>query len=222
MLRKNVLITGGTRGIGKAISDVLQDTDQYRLIVPSRKDMDLAKHGSISNYFDHDNIKVDILINNAGINVLNSIDDISHETVADMLSVNLVAPLQLIQACVPHMKSQKWGRIINMSSIWGVRSKEFRTLYSATKFGLNGITKALSRELGEYNILVNSVCPGYVNTELTKKNVSPVEQEKIKATIPLNRFAEPVEIAKLVKFLVSEENTYISGQAIIIDGGYTA
>src|ERR1039458_7597005 len=129
MLRKNVLITGGTRGIGKAISDVLQDTDQYRLIVPSRKDMDLSKHGSISNYFDDDNIKVDILINNAGINVLNIIDDISHETVADMLSVNLVAPLQLIQACVPHMKSQKWGRIINMSSIWGVRSKEFRTLY---------------------------------------------------------------------------------------------
>ncbi len=220
--KKTVLITGVSRGIGKAIKDRLEATNQYNLIVPSRNEMDLTNSENISRYFKMNSIAVDILINNAGTNVLNAIEDISTDTIEQMLSVNLKAPLQLIQSCVPHMKSQQWGRIINISSIWGVRSKEFRTLYSAAKFGINGITKALSRELGEYGILVNSVCPGYVNTELTNKNVTPSEQEAIKKTIPLRRFAEPGEIANLIQFLISDENSYITGQAIVIDGGYLA
>lgn len=222
MQKKSVMITGVSRGIGKAIKDVLQETNQFNLITPSRKDMDLTNIEHIKKYFNDNKIQIDILINNAGINVLNRIEDIKQDTVAEMLNVNLVAPLELIKCCVPYMKSGKWGRIVNISSIWGVNSKEFRTLYSATKFALNGITKALSRELGEFNILVNAVCPGYVNTELTNKNIPLAEQEKIKATIPLRRFAEPVEIARLIKFLVSEDNTYITGQAIIIDGGFLA
>ncbi len=221
-MQKNVFITGANRGIGKAIKDVLEATGQYDLITPSRKDMDLASAENITRYFSDHHPQVDVLINNAGINILNAIEDIKHQTVEEMVAVNLVAPLRLIQACVPHMKTRKWGRIINISSIFGVRSKEFRTLYSATKFGLTGITKALSRELGEYNILVNAVCPGYVNTELTKKNVPADEQERIKDSIPLNRFAEPFEIANLVKYLISDENTYITGQALVIDGGFLA
>ncbi len=222
MRKKNVLITGVSRGIGKAIKDRLDATNQYNLIVPSRIEMDLTNSENIVNYFNKTDLHVDILINNAGTNVLNAIEDITMDTVEQMLSINLKAPLQLIKSCVPYMKSQQWGRIVSLSSIWGVRSKEFRTLYSAAKFGINGITKALSRELGEYGILVNAVCPGYVNTELTNKNVPPVEQEKIKATIPLRRFAEPGEIANLIKFLISDENTYITGQAIVIDGGFLA
>jgi len=222
MQKKNVLITGVSRGIGKAIKEALKASDQYNLILPSRQDMDLTRSENITKYFNEKKIQVDILINNAGINILNNIEDIKQNTVEDMLAINLVAPLSLIQSCVPYMKSQKWGRIVNISSIWGIRSKEYRTLYSATKFALNGITKALSRELGEHNILVNAVCPGYVNTELTNKNISPAEQDTIKATIPLKRFAEPAEIAHLIKFLISEENTYITGQTIIIDGGFLA
>jgi NAD(P)-dependent dehydrogenase (short-subunit alcohol dehydrogenase family) len=222
MRKKNVLITGVSRGIGKAIKDRLDATNQYNLIVPSRIEMDLTNSENIVNYFNKTDLHVDILINNAGTNVLNAIEDITMDTVEQMLSINLKAPLQLIKSCVPYMKSQQWGRIVSLSSIWGVRSKEFRTLYSAAKFGINGITKALSRELGEYGILVNAVCPGYVNTELTNKNVPPAEQEKIKATIPLRRFAEPGEIANLIKFLISDENTYITGQAIVIDGGFLA
>ncbi len=222
MRKKNVLITGVSRGIGKAIKDRLDATNQYNLIVPSRIEMDLTNSENIVNYFNKKDLHVDILINNAGTNVLNAIEDITMDTVEQMLSINLKAPLQLIKSCVPYMKSQQWGRIVSLSSIWGVRSKEFRTLYSAAKFGINGITKALSRELGEYGILVNAVCPGYVNTELTNKNVPPAEQEKIKATIPLRRFAEPGEIANLIKFLISDENTYITGQAIVIDGGFLA
>jgi NAD(P)-dependent dehydrogenase (short-subunit alcohol dehydrogenase family) len=222
MHRKNVLITGVSRGIGEAIKDVLTETNQYNLITPSRKELDLASSSSIKSYFDKNQTQIDVLINDAGVNILNSIEDIQQDTIEQMLAVNLVAPLLLIQACVPSMKAQKWGRIVNISSIWGISSKELRTLYSATKFGLNGVTKSLARELGEYNILVNAICPGYVNTELTNKNVPAAEQEKIKATIPLRRFADPVEIAILVKFLISDENTYMTGQAILIDGGFLA
>jgi 3-oxoacyl-[acyl-carrier protein] reductase len=222
MQRKNVLITGVSRGIGKAIKEVLAEANQYDLITPSRKELDLASRASITSYFEKNKNQIDVLINDAGINVLKSIEDIQEKNIEEMLAVNLVAPIFLIQACVPFMKSQKWGRIVNISSIWGISSKELRTLYSATKFGLNGITKSLARELGEYNILINAVCPGYVNTELTNKNVPAAEQEKIKATIPLRRFAEPDEIAKLVRFLISDENTYMTGQAILVDGGFLA
>lgn len=220
MDKKTVLLTGASKGIGKAIKEVLEASVKYNLLTPSSSDLNLRNPECIEHFFKGQH--VDILINNAGINILNQIEDIGQETIDSMFHVNLIAPLILIQKTVPFMKKQQYGRIINISSIWGVRSKEFRTLYSATKFGLNGITKALSRELGEYNILVNSVCPGFVNTELTKKNISFSEQEEIKKSIPLKRFAEPSEIANIVEFLISDKNTYITGQTIVIDGGFTA
>ncbi len=222
MNKRNVLITGGSRGLGKAIGGLLDESGRYNVIVPSREEMDLSSTQKITDYFNRNKTGVDILINNAGINILGGIEDMAENSLEEMLAVNLVAPLKLVQSCVAHMKSQMWGRIVNISSIWGIRSKERRLLYSATKFGLNGVTKSLSRELGGYNILVNSVCPGYVNTELTSKNIPLEEQEKIKSTIPLGRFAEPGEIAELVRFLVSDENSYITGQTIIIDGGFLA
>jgi len=89
-----------------------------------------------------------------------------------------------------------------------------------TKFGINGLTKSLSRELGPNQILINSIAPGYVNTKMTDQNIPKKIQNKIKKDIPLERFANPVEIAQLVAFLLSDENTYITGQTIIIDGGY--
>lgn len=219
--KKKVLITGASRGIGKAIYDTLAATGQYVILAPTRQEMNLDDPESIENYLQKHS-GVNILINNAGINILKTIEEIDDDSLRQMLQVNVEAPLRLIRRVVPYMKAQTFGRIINISSIWGIRSKELRTLYSMTKSGLNGITKALARELGPYNILVNSVCPGYVNTELTRKNVPPSEQKLIKKTIPLGRFAETKEIALFVKFLISEENTYITGQSLIIDGGFLA
>lgn len=199
----------------------LSSDSGYRVVAPSRKELDLASETSIGQYFSASD-RFDIVINNAGINLPECIEDIVSDHIRESLSINLVAPLLIIRGCVPYMKQQGFGRIVNVSSIWGIRSKEKRTLYSATKFGLNGITKSLARELGPYNILVNSICPGYVKTRLTDQNVSPEEQEVIKRDIPLRRFAEPGEIAESIAFLVSEKNSYMTGQTLIVDGGFLA
>jgi len=221
MNKQTVLITGASKGIGKAIADLLREQPFYEVLTPSHHDLDLSSRESIRT-FCQKNPNIDILINNAGINILGAVDILNDDDIDSMLGTNLIGPIALIRDIVPSMKKTNAGKIINISSIWGIRSKENRTLYSATKFALNGVTKALARELGEYNILVNSVCPGYVNTELTQKNVPPEEQMKIKATIPLGRFAEPNEIAKTVAFLISLDNSYITGQTLIIDGGFLA
>lgn len=218
---RNVLITGASRGLGKEILSELKKNG-FNCISPSRKELDISDTRSIDTFFQKLNIPIDILINNAGINILGDIESIHSDDINNMVNINLLAPLKLIQYVSKDMKLNRYGKIINISSIWGVRSKEYRTLYSLTKFGINGLTKSLARELGEYGILVNSVAPGYINTEMTEKNVSKDEQNKIKDTIPLKRFAEPIEIAKIIAFLISDDNSYITGQTIIADGGFLA
>lgn len=217
--RKRVLLTGGSRGIGRAIFEELQGT--FEVIIPTREELDLSDISSIDRYFS-DGKEFDILINNAGINIIKEIDSILDEDIQKINNINLVAPLKLVQNCIKGMKKNKFGKIVNISSIWGIRSKERRTLYSGTKFGIIGQTKALSKELGEYNILINAVCPGFTATELTMQSLSKSELETIVEQIPLKRMAEPKEIAKSIKFLVSDENTYITGQTLVIDGGFIA
>ncbi len=220
-MSKKILITGGSKGIGQAIKIELE-AKGFECIAPSSTELDLSDLHSIESYLSALNDDIYGLVNNAGINILADIVSIDIANFETMMRVNVEAPLKLIQHVIHGMKRNNRGRIVNISSIWGVRSKERRTLYSITKFGINGMTKALARELGEFNILVNSVAPGYVNTELTQKNVPTLEQEKIKKEIPLGRFAEPSEIAKVVAFLISDDNAYITGQTIITDGGFLA
>lgn len=219
--KKKVLLTGGSRGIGKAIFDKLLSTGLYDIIAPSSQELDLSNTASIKKFCTQ-NFDYDILINNAGVNFIRKIDEITPDEIEKINNINLVAPLLLTQRAVQHMKQHQNGKILNISSIWGIQSKEMRTLYSGTKFGIIGQTKALSRELGPDNILINAICPGYVMTDMTDSTVSKEDQEIIKTTIPLQRFANPSEIAEFVEFLISSKNTYISGQAIVIDGGFTA
>lgn len=218
-MKRRVLLTGGSRGIGKAIYDELIDT--YDVVIPKREELDLCDISSIDRYFE-DGKSFDILINNAGINIIKDIDSILDEDIQKINNINLVAPLKLTKYCVKGMKANKFGKIVNISSIWGVRSKEKRTLYSGTKFGIIGQTKALARELGEYNILINAVCPGFTATELTMQSLSESEMEAVVGQIPLKRMAEPKEIANCIKFLVGDDNTYITGQTLVVDGGFTA
>jgi 3-oxoacyl-[acyl-carrier protein] reductase len=119
------------------------------------------------------------------------------------------------------MIKNKYGRILNVSSIFGSISKEKRVIYSATKSGLNGITKGISNDLSKHDILCNSISPGFVKTELTFKNLTKNEIVALESQIPIGRLAEPSDISKTSIYLVSNLNKYITGQNIIVDGGYT-
>ena len=134
--------------------------------------------------------------------------------------VNTYSPFKICQSVLPNMKKKKWGRIINISSIWGKISKEHRASYSSSKFGLDGITASLAAEVAKDCILVNSVSPGFIETELTNKILGHSGIKKMSSLVPMKRLGKPEEIAKLVIWLSSSENTYVSGQNILIDGGF--
>jgi 3-oxoacyl-[acyl-carrier protein] reductase len=135
--------------------------------------------------------------------------------------VNLISPIRLIRGIAPMMVKKRYGRIVNISSVWSVVAKPGRVAYAASKAGLDAVTRSSAVELAKHNILVNSIAPGFVNTELTKKNNSEAQIEQIKKQIPLGRMAETAEIAEFAAYLASERNTFITGQTIVMDGGYT-
>jgi len=218
---KTLLVTGGSRGIGKAIALKFEEQG-YRVVAPGHKELDLNSIESVDAFIDaHKQDYFDVIINNAGINEINLLEDITDDQLDRMMQINLLSPIRLLRGLIGPMKSHGYGRIINIGSIWAVVSREGRLVYSATKNALHGVTNTLALELGPYNILVNTVCPGYVLTELTLQNNTEEEIEMISQTLPLRRMADPQEIAEFIFFLGSESNTFITGQKIAIDGGFT-
>lgn len=213
------LITGASRGIGKAVKELFEQNN-ISVLAPSRTEMDLSKSNSIKNYIEKIG-GVDILINCAGINNLASIDEMTEEDLREMLNVNLVAQTLLIKHVTPYMKKNNYGRIVNFASIWCDFSKEKRIMYSIAKAGVKGLTTAAAVELSKYNILTNAVAPGFVNTEMTSQNNTPEQIKELAESLPVKRLAEPKEIAEFVYFLASEKNTFITGQTIFIDGGFS-
>jgi len=219
MKRKNALITGASRGIGLAIASCLKKQG-INILAPDRKKLNLLCEDSINNYLASLKCPIDILVNNAGINILGSIENLTEQSINETMQVNLLAPLRIIRKIAPQMIGRKYGRIVNIGSIWGIVTKPGRITYTLTKSGLGGLTRSMAVELAPHSVLVNCVAPGYVNTEMTKANNTKKELEKIKNTIPMQRLCEPSEVAELVSFLCSDKNTYITGQIIAIDGGY--
>jgi 3-oxoacyl-[acyl-carrier protein] reductase len=217
---RTALVTGASRGIGAAIVTQLEK-DGYRVLTPSRFEMDLSSSKSIDQYLAILKEDIDILINNAGINHIAMLDEIELTNLNSTLQVNLLAAFQLAQFISKNMRNRKYGRIVNISSLWSVVARNGRTSYAMSKTAINGMTRSMAIELASFNILVNAVAPGYVLTDLTRQNNSPEEIEKITQSIPLKRLAAPEEIANLVAFLCSEKNTYITGQTIVVDGGYS-
>lgn len=221
MHKGKALVTGGSRGIGAEIAIALR-RDGVDVIAPSRSELDLLDPASIDDYIEsHRDDGIDILINNAGINPIAALGDVSADDWARTMQVNLTAPFRLIQGFSPGMKSAGWGRVVNISSIWAVAAKGGRAPYSAAKSGLIGLTRTTALELAPHGVLVNAVCPGYVETELTRANNPPEQLAVIRGTIPLGRLAQPEEIARFVAFLSSADNTYLVGQSLVIDGGFT-
>jgi 3-oxoacyl-[acyl-carrier protein] reductase len=162
-----------------------------------------------------------VLVNDAGINRVAFLGDIKFGDIQDTMQINLLSAFRLIQALVPGMRQNRYGRIVNISSIWSVVARAGRTSYTMSKAALNSMSRSLAVELARDNILINNVAPGYVMTDLTRQTNSPEDIENIRQSIPVQRLAEPKEIASVVAFLCSEKNTYITGQTIVVDGGYT-
>jgi len=217
---RRVLLTGGSRGIGAAIRVRLVQAG-YDVDAPSRSELELDSDESVRAFCKAHNSNYDILVNNAGINPIAEIAEIDLQKIYEVLAVDLIAPIALMKFCAQGMISRKYGKIVNISSIWGTVSKSGRGAYSAAKAGLDAITRTAAIELGPSGILVNAVAPGFVITELTRKNNDAKALALIASTLPLRRLAQPIEIAELVYFLCSDFNTFITGQTILADGGYS-
>ena len=219
MQTKTALITGTSRGIGSSIKEILQN-DEIKILSPSRNELDLSSSESINKFLSEISEDIDIIVNNAGILKVGKAEEFSVKDFQDILQVNVLAPFQIISGIVGGMKRKKFGRIVNISSIWGEKSKSGRSLYSTSKAALNALTRSFAVEFAEHNILVNSIAPGYIETDMMKQYNSEKELDIIKNSIPMKRFGKKTEISELVKFLCSEKNSYITGQILTIDVGF--
>ena len=219
---KTALITGGTRGIGAAIADILAGAGANLIITgTSQESVDRRVKelhdssnadvkGWVTDFTDAallENVcsrvrklsSLHILINNAGTNLITPIEEVKAADLDRIIALNLQTPIMLSKEASILMKRMRWGRIVNVASIWSVITKPGRAMYSASKFGLIGLTKAAAADLGPYNILVNAVSPGFTMTGLTKATLSAEEQEQLAQQVPLRRFAEPEEMARVAE-----------------------
>jgi 3-oxoacyl-[acyl-carrier protein] reductase len=213
------LVTGAARGIGHAIAKALRARGDT-VITPSRSELDLGCLDSVQRWIKGSPGQIDILINNAGENPIGPLDGVTPEAWNRSLTVNLTAPMLLMQHCARSMRSAGWGRIVNISSCYSLTTRAGRAPYGAAKAGLNSLTRSAALEFATEGVLVNAVCPGFVETDLTRQNNTPQQIEALAAQVPLGRLGQPDEIARLVAFLTSSENTYLTGQTIVIDGGF--
>ena len=227
----NILVTGASKGIGNVIARELQTLGT--VFVTGRNEDELKKFGH-DRYFvcdlsgDLSGLKefikskqIDILINNAGEYVYGNLENQNFDSITHQYTVNLIAPAQLTACAIPYMKEKKWGRIINIGSISGVMGEAYASIYSSSKAGLLGLTKALALELAQYNITVNTINPGWVETELGEKSIEESEFSKseILDCVPQKRFVEPKEIADLCKYLISDSAKGVTGQGINLCAG---
>ena len=239
---KTSLITGATRGIGRGIAITFakqgsnvaftynSSVDAANELVKELEAFGVKAKGYQSNAANYDAAQelaadvlkefgtIDILINNAGITKDNLLMRISEEDFDTVIEVNLKSVFNLTKAVIRPMMKQKSGSIINMSSVVGLKGNAGQTNYAASKAGIIGFTKSLAKEVASRNILVNAIAPGFIQTDMTnilKENV----KDEIEKTIPLKRMGTAKDVANVVKFLVSEDSSYITGQVIQVDGG---
>ncbi len=236
---QTALVTGASRGIGRQIALDLAECGAD-LILTSTRDGDtrlddgpLDRHRHITVDFTHresrdgflavlrDLPAIHVCINNAGATRHGPFEETTEAEWDATNDVNLKAPFFVTQAVAPQMKRQGYGRIVNISSIWGHISMPERSVYTATKFGLRGLATGYALELASYNVLVNVVSPGFTLTDMVRKNYSEERLQEIRRRIPMGRLADVEDISRAVLFLASGLNSYITGQSLVVDGGFT-
>ncbi|WP_261306080.1 elongation factor P 5-aminopentanone reductase [Paenibacillus andongensis] len=240
---QTVLITGASRGIGAAIAERFAAVGM-NVVIHYRESHEAAnevarscmKHGAkvltvsadvisreqiykMQEKLEQRDMVPDIIVNNAGISHFGLLSDVSEEDWDQVMNVNLKGAFLCTQTFMTAMVKQKYGRIINVSSIWGISGASCEVVYSTAKGGLNAFTKALAKELAPSGVTVNAVAPGAVQTEMMA-GFQPEEREAIANEIPAGRFALPDEVASLVYFLALPESGYITGQIISPNGGW--
>lgn len=237
------LVTGGSKGLGLAMARIFAEAGAD-LVISSRHEDELRaasakiREGNscrveylvadMSHRPDVQRLadfalakmgKVDILVNNAGSNVPQAIDKIQDADWDRIIELNLTSCMALTRALVPQMKARRWGRVIHISSIMGLASKEARNVYSATKSGLIGLARASSQDLGEFGITVNCIAPGPFLTDLPGTLLTDEEKRGFAKRTALGRWGEPRELAGPALLLASDAGSYITGTALVVDGG---
>lgn len=247
---KRAIVTGGTRGIGRAIvkelasksccgvlfsdvafiynscdecADELQkeiDNPMTKILAYKADASSLDQAEATVNEAIEKLGGVDILINNAGITRDNLLLRMTEKDFDDVINANLKSVFNYTKSVIKHMIKQRYGRIVNIASVVGIIGNPGQANYAASKAGVIGFTKSMARELASRNITVNAIAPGYIETDMTSK-LSDEQRKKLTDLIPMSRLGKPEDIAKVVGFLCSPEADYITGQVIAVDGGMT-
>ena len=241
---KTALITGATKGLGRGAAEAIAEAGG-NIIAIGRNQSELNSLGKkikklkvqytsfncdVNNYNKIKNFitnlkKLDILVNNAGTNIPENFLNVQKTSLETLLNVNTKAVFNIAQLCANQIikLKKKQGSIINVSSIFGLVAGQKRTVYSMTKFGVEGLTKGMALDLAKHNIRVNSVCPNIVLTPRTKKYFADKKYNKyVKENTPINKVVTISDVATSITFLASEAASMITGTSIIIDGGWTA
>ena len=216
----NIFLTGGSRGIGKEIKKIFEDNNHI-VICPTRDELPLNDFENVKKFLNNFDEKIDILINNAGVNDPCLLKDLTVEKFHELFDINFTSHLMITKHFLNQFMSTGYGRIINIGSVRTQIIKTGRFSYSLSKSSFETLSKYIALEHSKNNILSNTISPGYVNSDMLYKFNDENTINNMLKDIPINKFCEPIEIAKLCYFL-TVENNYITGQNIFIDGGLSA
>lgn len=240
---KNILISGASGGIGSEIAKTLANNNCRLHLIYNNNETEIKKiekelsticeikvyKCNLTSFSDVKNLvkniitkfnSIDALVNCAGVSLFQQIQDLTEDDFDYVINNNLKTTLNLTSSVAKHMISEQCGKIVNISSMWGVVGASMESLYSASKGAINALTLSLAKELGPSNITVNAICPGLIDTKMNS-NLSKETIEEIKEFTPLKKIGTPKDVANLVEFLLSDKANFITGQIITVDGGFS-